>query len=502
MPREEKRKSAESLPARPCNLTETGSRGEISASQPNVSMKPDPSKHGLGFPPAASGPHSPGDISETSTFVRGLGTGTPRGSNKSLSSTHSKESLENCIEGTPTNSLANQAYIPNIKDAMSLKGVTTTSSLSDHLSDSIISTDSGTDSLASKDRSYSSSSRDTLASKDSGYSHNGSRDATPVKDGGGGGSHHGSRDKLDETTSLSSSSERLEEVKVKVSEVEEVSKQKPLGGGDWTSDLDTTLAEIMHGVESLEKQQQQDEPPPVKTLIQPHKPESLPPVNSKDTPDLVLGLPVGKDSPSPTPSPKSKDDSPTLSTAEVFANNNQSTIKKGSHVTVPKIEQQQQLQQPQQHQQLPTITTTTTSRFSPSASTTLPIMSKPPDLSEYAFKRSNTLAAASRVRQDKKILEKYDKSPDRNSDPSDDAGRTPELPTSVQLQKIAMVLRPKDQVSPQHLRSVTPERLTTSEKPFSYTNSPEELKAIQRSSPDKVKPKIKSKPTIMKKPGK
>ena len=113
-----------------------------------------------------------------------------------------------------------------------------------------------------------------------------------------------------------------------------------LGLGDLEHDINSALEEIMSGVKSLELQQKDDNSGPTAGM-----PPKFPVGNLKETPDLVLDLPVGDDH-KEHPSPKSThsgssgksssgtsstdSDSPTLSTAELFANNNQCTMKKGS----------------------------------------------------------------------------------------------------------------------------------------------------------------------------
>ena len=115
-----------------------------------------------------------------------------------------------------------------------------------------------------------------------------------------------------------------------------------LGLGDLEHDINSALEEIMSGVKSLELQQKDEKDPGSTSGGMPPK---FPVGNLKETPDLVLDLPVGDDA-KEHPSPKSThsgssgksssgtsstdSDSPTLSTAELFANNNQCTMKKGS----------------------------------------------------------------------------------------------------------------------------------------------------------------------------
>ncbi|XP_048257474.1 SLIT-ROBO Rho GTPase-activating protein 1-like isoform X4 [Haliotis rufescens] len=89
---------------------------------------------------------------------------------------------------------------------------------------------------------------------------------------------------------------------------------------DISVDIDNALEEVMAGLKSLEMQQRSA------------KRMSLPVVKAKQTPkhtpDLVLDLPEGSDSP---PSQESSEpDSPTISAAETFAKSNQGTLKKAS----------------------------------------------------------------------------------------------------------------------------------------------------------------------------
>ena len=99
-------------------------------------------------------------------------------------------------------------------------------------------------------------------------------------------------------------------------------------------DIECALAQVMHGLHSLQMQQNQSSVsvPGRQSILQN---KTLP----SHTPDLVLDLPLNVDqSAVPQPKPMSNtvplvatdDDSPTLTTAEVFAKSNQSTMKKGS----------------------------------------------------------------------------------------------------------------------------------------------------------------------------
>ena len=100
---------------------------------------------------------------------------------------------------------------------------------------------------------------------------------------------------------------------------------------DIEQDIDSALAEVMSGLQSLEMQQRD-----TITLDKP------PIAHPKHTPDLVLDLPVGMDAGSPRQHSNSRgssrggsrEESPT-STAEMFAKSDQCTIKKGSTMSQP-----------------------------------------------------------------------------------------------------------------------------------------------------------------------
>ena len=83
-------------------------------------------------------------------------------------------------------------------------------------------------------------------------------------------------------------------------------------------DIENALAEVASGLESLKMQQAvSSSTEPQRTVIG----------HPKHTPDLVLDLPISTESPSPKDG--SEPDSPTLlSTADVFAESNQCTMKK------------------------------------------------------------------------------------------------------------------------------------------------------------------------------
>ena len=92
-------------------------------------------------------------------------------------------------------------------------------------------------------------------------------------------------------------------------------------------EIDSALAEITHGLQTLEKQQKLKRDAGVAKQPLP-PPRSTTAASATDTPDLVLGLPVGS-AQSPATSPKDRaTESAAISTAEVFANSNQSTMKK------------------------------------------------------------------------------------------------------------------------------------------------------------------------------
>src|SRR6218665_229970 len=93
---------------------------------------------------------------------------------------------------------------------------------------------------------------------------------------------------------------------------------------DLAQDIDNALAEVMSGIKSLGLQHHME----LETALMKSSCTEF-----KHTPDLVIDLPVNFVQP---PSPKSataNEESPTLTTAEVFANANQCTIKKGTSVT-------------------------------------------------------------------------------------------------------------------------------------------------------------------------
>ncbi|XP_052282439.1 SLIT-ROBO Rho GTPase-activating protein 1-like isoform X2 [Dreissena polymorpha] len=100
----------------------------------------------------------------------------------------------------------------------------------------------------------------------------------------------------------------------------ERSESDRLSASDEIASMDSVLAEIMSDVRSLELQQSTE------------RRKSLPlnksKTSAKHTPDLVLDLPEGSNS--PTSQDGSDRDSPTLSAAETFAKSNQGTLKKAS----------------------------------------------------------------------------------------------------------------------------------------------------------------------------
>ena len=104
---------------------------------------------------------------------------------------------------------------------------------------------------------------------------------------------------------------------------------------DLAQDIDTVLAEVMSGLESLQMKQIDS------TKDEQEKPSSAPSVKPRNTPDLVQDLPVTSHLLSPSENSYSIPEDTqcsmlSLSTAEVFADSNQSTIKKGSLATMPR----------------------------------------------------------------------------------------------------------------------------------------------------------------------
>ena len=151
------------------------------------------------------------------------------------------------------------------------------------------------------------------------------------------------------------------------------------GADELSMDIDNALEEVMAGLKSLEMQQKSD------------KRMSLPVVKLKQTPkhtpDLVLDLPEGSNTPPSQDS--SEPDSPTTA-AETFAKSNQGTLKKASGpVLVPPA--------------VPAVTvpssgTSPSSQFQRSTSPTnsLSISSEPGDLAREAVAHSlmTTFAAS------------------------------------------------------------------------------------------------------------
>lgn len=90
---------------------------------------------------------------------------------------------------------------------------------------------------------------------------------------------------------------------------------------DLAQDIDEALAQVMSGIQSLGLQHGVD----LENAVTKGGAEF------KHTPDLVIDLPVNSDAQPPSPkSSAASEDSPTLTTAEVFANADQCTIKKGT----------------------------------------------------------------------------------------------------------------------------------------------------------------------------
>ena len=100
----------------------------------------------------------------------------------------------------------------------------------------------------------------------------------------------------------------------------EKSESNRLSSSDDITSMDNVLAEIMSDVRSLELQQTSD-----KRMSLPLQKQKT---SAKHTPDLVLDLPEGSNSPSSQDG--SDRDSPTLSAAETFAKSNQGTLKKAA----------------------------------------------------------------------------------------------------------------------------------------------------------------------------
>ena len=358
----DKRVSASSLPSRPLGL-------DISASQPNVSMM---TSH-AGVPSvvsAASGPHTV-DMSPTNAPPAPLDE-----SNMSVSmsqahddSRHHKRNVSD--DWSMTSSLSSSSrgddsvMTSSTKDASppvarkrhaavveleTYDNVDVDTHVASHNSTDAPNTDAAaaaeTNDVAAEDNLLSSVidmskreverggggggserlSQATLLTRDSGFSQL-SRETTPATDA----SHvtSGSQELLDDHGDDIGNDDDDDAVDIDqpipAASDEALVKTGPEPGSpDWHHDIDNALAEIMHDVQSLEKQQHQQQ------VTSSANATSKPAASTRHTPDLVIGLPVGQKSPSPAASPKSKVvDDTVLSTAEVFANNsNQSTLKK------------------------------------------------------------------------------------------------------------------------------------------------------------------------------
>ena len=164
---------------------------------------------------------------------------------------------------------------------------------------------------------YASRSQETLLSGDSGFSQL-SHATTPSNTSA-------SQELLDSEVETSGGRGGVSEG--------DVAPQTDRSTPELQEEIDSALAEITHGLQTLEKQQKlkRDGVSPA--------PRATATVASgaADTPDLVLGLPVGSaQSPATSPKDRVAGESAAISTAEVFANSNQSTMKKtGSKSATP-----------------------------------------------------------------------------------------------------------------------------------------------------------------------
>ena len=253
---------------------------------------------------------------------------------------------------------------------------------------------------------------------------------------------------------------------------------------DLANDIDTALAEVMSGLQSLEMQQNMDKPTKTTTATMN--------VAAKHTPDLVLDLPVSDEPPSPkervspvsssgekssggaTSSSGSDTESPTLSTAEVFAKSNQSTIKKGQTITMLRGSGATRVAELSQMSSAPIMRRTggdVNTRLSP-AKTALPSPSPPMRKKDEAKESSSENIAVEQVWQ----------------------------PQHAQIlrttgDKTARPVTPERSHS-QYERSVTPEKPLLAAKP----------NTLPRPSPDRgpkpAPPPLRAKPAVHKKPGK
>ena len=247
------------------------------------------------------------------------------------------------------------------------------------------------------------------------------------------------------------------------------------------NDIDSALAEVMSGLQSLEMQQKVD---PLPKKKQP--PSSL----AKHTPDLVLDLPINNEPPSPkdtrvsppgegsggsggsSSSGNSDTDSPTLSTAEMFAKSNQSTIKKGQSMTMPK---------------------SMTSSFTAGSVGPSPL-ARVQELSQLSSSHMRRSASSNAAMHSRRQNTPPRTEKERYSDPP---GDNHQIPEQVWQPQIAQIIKAP---SPAMDRPRTPERAQTPEKPV----LPSKPGSLPRPSPDRVTkptpPPIKAKPPTRKKP--
>lgn len=281
---------------------------------------------------------------------------------------------------------------------------------------------------------------------------------------------------------------------------------------DLQHDIDSALAEVMSGLQSLEMQQRVEKTHIKQSRVR--KLEKMPPAHPKHTPDLVLDLPISSNAP---PSPKDHSDSDSehsnnsstsnlLSTAEVFANANQSTIKKGSSMPRGSSTGISSGLQNLSHNKKRSVSSSGTGRplksedqtalprsgmtesFSEVSNTAVPI-GKMPNIMSSSF--SGALPSSSSTTGGGKgppmLVPRRKQTTDAK-----EAGRNAEPITQKPLP-----VPEKSNLQQERLLRVTQ---SSSPSPSSREGSP--APGEKPALPDKPKPPLKAKPNVMKKPGK
>ena len=256
-------------------------------------------------------------------------------------------------------------------------------------------------------------------------------------------------------------------------------------------DIDNKLAEIMSGVHSLELQQQVEsiplEKPPRGGGIDKNRKDGAVyagVANPKRTPDLVLDLPRETEMmPSPReltyplPMVGQQEDSPTLTTAEVFAKSNQCTIKKGTTLSMPKK---------------------VTHHTATNNGTAVAMTAHEQDGDISSMKRSTSSNTDMSTRQKSTSLPR---GPERYSDPASHSSGSLASNTTKKASTLpasARSLAPDRPATPERGRSLTPDRPITPDESANLEDSA--YSTLPRS--DKPKPPLRTKPSVARKPAK